>query len=265
MGVQRSDGSDGDRRQITRRAAIGTGIAAVGIGAGLVPAASASASASAASPRRQLAALKAAIRASGSSRAVKTRLLAILGDVGDELAHGHNLDCRQILRQQFIPVVKHSRGQISGRDAKAWAADGERLARALPDRDAGLSAGAGGRVTVLNCFNEAIHGLVVSGAAVGDIDGISMGGAGKPTVGTPAGITVPRSKGATPGAFAFGDNPIVARWDSFNGTATIRIPDPRSEPISLDDPLALYVATNRATLMTLRGFVLNYFDVTLSA
>ena len=261
MGNERSDGRDDDRRQITRRAAIGTGIAAVGIGAAWAPAADA---AKATSPRQLLAALKTAVRRSDTSRpVVKTQLLSILGQVSDALAHGRNLDCRQLLREQFIPALKHSRGRITAKDAKRLTADAERLARALPDRDTGRSAGLGGRVTVFNCYSEPIHGLVVSGAGVGDIDGFSRGGSGKPPAGTPAGITVPRSKELAPGAFAIGNNVIVARWLSFYAKTTIEIPDPRREPVSLDDDLALYVATNKAFLMTMRGYVLSTADLTL--
>lgn len=217
MGDQRVDGCDGDGRRITRRVAIGTGIAAVGVGTMWAPSASASAN----GPGRLLAALRAEIRGSSVQRVVKSQLLSILGQAGEQLAHGQNLECRQTLRHEFVPLLKDAGGRygITPRAARRWSADAERLARALPGHDAGLSAGAAGKVTVFNCYSEPVTGLTVSGYAVGDIGPYSQGGAGKPPRYTPSSLVVARSK--TPSRRP---SPSATTGSPFRGTAS---PDER--------------------------------------
>jgi hypothetical protein len=121
-------------------------------------------------------------------------------------------------------------------------------------------------VYVFNLYNEPITGLSVAGYAAGNIDGYATGTT-PPNVPiyTPATLAVPRSK--SPGSsasFSIGDNSLVAPWNSFRGTATITIPDPRKDPVSLDDPLILLLAVNQAILLSTRGYVLNTFPVNLA-
>jgi hypothetical protein len=121
-------------------------------------------------------------------------------------------------------------------------------------------------IYVFNLYNEPVTGLSVSGYAAGDIAGYANGTvpAGSPIY-TPASLPVPRSK--TPGSsatFAIGDNSIIAPWDSFHGSATITIPDPKTNPVSLDDPLILLLAVNDAILLTTRGYVVQIFPVSLT-
>lgn len=261
MKDERRDDLDGDGRQITRRAAIGTGIAAVGVGAIWAPAASAMA----ANPRRLLAALRADVRGSAVQRVVRSQLLSILGQAGAQLAHGKNVECRQTLRQEFIPLLKRASGRygISPSMARRWTADAERLARALPNHDGGLLGAAAGTVTVFNCFSEPVNGLSVAQGSVGDIDGWSDGGGGRSPKYTPSSRVVPRSKKPDPKTFAPGDNPVAVPWNSFTGNATVRIPTPADSGISIDDDLLLFVSTSQMTLMTTHGRVVDNFPVKL--
>jgi hypothetical protein len=260
MADERLHERDGDGRRLTRRAAIGTGIAAVGASAVWAPAASAKAR----SPRQLLAALQAGVRGSDVHRVVRSQLLSILGQAGEQLAHGQNLDCRQTLRREFIPLLKGASGRygITHAAARRWTADAQRLARALPDHDGGLSA-AGADVTVFNCYNEPVTGLIVSGGPVGDIDAWSDGRGSRPPRYTPSSRVVGRSKSSAPKTFALGDNPVVVPWDSFTGRATVRIPAPGDSGISLDDDLLLFVSTSQLTLMTVRGRVVDNIPLKL--
>ena len=54
-------------------------------------------------------------------------------------------------------------------------------------------------------------------------------------------------------------------WDSFRGTVSVVIPDPKASRVSLDDPLILFLSRNEAVLLTTRGFVIQTFPVELSA
>jgi hypothetical protein len=259
MQDERLGDREGDGRRITRRAAIGTGIAAVGAGAVWAPAAAAKAT----TPRQLLAALKAEVRDSNVQRLVRSQLLSILGQAGEQLAHGQNLECRQTLRTGFIPLLKRGTGRygITTKAARRWSADAEQLATALPRRDTGPSAGAGGRVTVFNCYNEPVTGLSVSGSNVGHIAPWSNGRGDGPPLYTPSSLRVDRSKNPDPGKFAFGGNRAMVPWDSFTGEATVRIPSPGDSGIGLDDDLLLFVSPSQMTLMTTRGFVVDNFPV----
>lgn len=252
-------GQDWSER-ITRRRAIGTGIVAAGVAATWPAAAGAATDRS----RRLLAQLRAAVRDSGARPRARRQLLSLLGQVSDALGHGRADDCRQILQTQFIPVVRHSAGHhgITARDARNWTADAQRLARSLP-RAGGAKSGVAGRMTVFNVYSEPVNGLAVAGDRVGSIAGVSDGRPNLPPRYTPASIVVPRSKARQPGAFAIGDNDVLIPWDSFLGSATVRVPDPRDGVVSVDDDLWLYLATNRVTLITTRGYVLDTFPVRL--
>ena len=121
-------------------------------------------------------------------------------------------------------------------------------------------------VYVFNLYNEPITGMSVAGYAAGSIAGYATGSVppGVPVY-TPASLSVPRSK--SPGSsasFAIGDNSLILPWDSFRGQATITIPDPAVSPVSLTDPLILYVTRNDAVLMTERGYVFGQFPIELT-
>jgi hypothetical protein len=121
-------------------------------------------------------------------------------------------------------------------------------------------------VYVFNLYNEPVTGLSVAGYAAGSVPGYATGTvpAGVPVY-TPASLAVPRTKSAESGAsFSIGDNSIVVPWDSFRGEATITIPDPAVYPVSLTDPLILYLTRNDAVLMTARGYVVGQFPVALT-
>jgi hypothetical protein len=118
-------------------------------------------------------------------------------------------------------------------------------------------------VYVFNCFNEPITGLSVAGYAAGNIAAYADGKTTVPIY-TPSSLAVPRSKAPESKAtFAIGDNLLVAPWVSFRGNATIKIPDP-TKGVSLSDPLLLFLAVNKAILLTTRGYVLEEFPMTLT-
>jgi len=120
-------------------------------------------------------------------------------------------------------------------------------------------------VYVFNCYNEPITGLSVGGYKAGDISGYADGSSPPPPIYTPTSLAVPRSKDSQSSAtFAIGDNTLLAPWDSFRGNATITIPDPAKQLVSLDDPLLLFLAVNDAILLTTRGYILQHFPVTLT-
>jgi hypothetical protein len=121
-------------------------------------------------------------------------------------------------------------------------------------------------VYVFNLYNEPVSNLSVSGYNAGDIAGYATGTV-PPNVPiyTPASLAVPRSK--SPGStasFAVGDNAVLIPWDSFRGAVTVTIPNPAVSPVSLMDPLILYLTRNDAVLMTDRGYVLGQFPVALT-
>jgi hypothetical protein len=124
-----------------------------------------------------------------------------------------------------------------------------------------------GKVYVFNCFNEPITGLSVAGYSVGNIPQWADG-TGKAIKYTPEGMTVERSKYPTQKDFAIGENSLLVPWDSFTGSTTVVIPDPKPQEknsVSLDDDLILFLCTNEAILLTTRGFVLNTFPMQLQA
>lgn len=116
-------------------------------------------------------------------------------------------------------------------------------------------------VYVFNCFNEPVTAMSVAGYAVGDVSPWSEGGEGKPLKYTPNGLAVKRSKYPTKEYFAIGENSLLVPWDSFTGSTTVKIPDPSSSGISLDDDLILFACTNEALLLTTRGFVVDQFPM----
>jgi hypothetical protein len=109
------------------------------------------------------------------------------------------------------------------------------------------------------CYNEPVHRLTVDGNDVGNIAPWSEGGANRPAKYTPASLTVPRSKNPEPKSFAIGNNRLSAQWDSFTGTASIKIPDLRE--VSLDEDLLLFLALDEATMMNVHGYVMARFPV----
>jgi hypothetical protein len=121
------------------------------------------------------------------------------------------------------------------------------------------------KVYVFNCYHEPVTGLSVGGHAAGDIPGYADGSAPPPPIYTPASLAVPRSKGQESSAtFAIGPNTLLVPWDSFRGQATIAVPDPAKQHISLADPLLLFLAVNDAILLTTRGYVVQQFPMTLT-
>jgi hypothetical protein len=120
-------------------------------------------------------------------------------------------------------------------------------------------------VYVFNCFNEPITGLSVAGYLAGDLPGYADGKTPNAPIYTPSSIPVARSKTPQSSAsFAIGNNALIAPWDSFRASATITIPDPAKQNVSLDDPLLLFLAVNDAILLTIRGYVLGEFPVALT-
>ena len=118
-----------------------------------------------------------------------------------------------------------------------------------------------GTVYVFNCYNEPISKLDIGGDPAGDIAGWSTTAATKYT---PSELAVKRSKFPDAGpSFAIGDNDLRIPWDSFTGTTTVTIPDPKVGPVSLDDDLILFVTRNEVVLLTTRGFVMSTFKVLL--
>ena len=121
-------------------------------------------------------------------------------------------------------------------------------------------------VYVFNLYNEPVTNLSVAGYNAGNIDGYATGTV-PPNVPiyTPASLAVPRSKNpGTTASFAIGDNAMVIPGDSFRGTTTVTIPNPAVSPVSLNDPLILYLTRNDAVLVTDRGYVLGQFPVALT-
>lgn len=119
-------------------------------------------------------------------------------------------------------------------------------------------------VTVFNSYNEPISGLSVSGYNAGPIAGWSDGT--KSAKYTPSALAVPRSKHEESGKATFAtdkDNPVHIPWNSFTGDCVVTMPDPKSDPVSLDDDLILYLTKNQAILVTTRGFVINTFAIGL--
>jgi hypothetical protein len=247
----------GDEGRVTRRAAIATGAAAYG-GSMLWGTAAFAAQ----TPRQLLEDLRREIRNSKVHKQLKSRLLALTGDVKTDLESGSNVRARKALRHQVIPLLQKSSGHhgLSPQRSKEWVAETRKIASKIP-RDDGLEPN-GPSVYVFNCYNEPISGFTVGGSQVGDIPG-SSSGSGQAARYTPAGLPVPRSRHPDPGSFAIGNNQVSSPWDSFLGTATITIPDPSSSGISLDDDLILFLALNQAMLLTTRGFVKATFQVTL--
>jgi hypothetical protein len=257
MGKQSSDepGQDGQPR-ITRRAALGAGAAAYG--AGMLFGAAALGS----TPiERRLVALRREIGSSRVETGLKKRLVTILVGVDVDLHRGNNNAARTALEDDFVRMLHRFSGQqgLTSIQAGKWAADAKEIASAIP-RQKRLGAGAGGSVYVFNAYNEPVGSLSVSGGSAGTIAAWSNGGRDKYT---PASLSVPRSRNKTPGQFATGDNPVRIAWDSFTGTATIKVPG-FDQGVSLDDDLILFLATNKAILETTRGSVVGTFDVSLS-
>lgn len=119
-----------------------------------------------------------------------------------------------------------------------------------------------GSVYVFNLYNEPVSNLMIDGYPAGSINGYSNG-VSAPLY-TPASLAVPRTRFPSgSAAFAIGDNTVAVGWDSFRAMVTVSIPDPRSTPVSLDDPLILLLAVNNAMLLTTRGNVLSSFPVRL--
>ncbi len=119
-----------------------------------------------------------------------------------------------------------------------------------------------GKVYVFNSYNEAISSLSIHGYAAGSIKAWAAKTTENPY--QPCALEVGRVRHAdelSSAGFAYGDNQIVIPWDSFQGTATIKIPSP-ADRVSGDDDLILYVCVNKAILLDARGFVLDTFDVT---
>ncbi len=115
-----------------------------------------------------------------------------------------------------------------------------------------------GNITVFNSYNEPVTQLSVGGYAAGDIAGWSQTA---PRY-TPSQLVVARSKDrGTKASFAIGANQVSIPWNSFTGLCTVKIPDPETSPVSLDDDLILYLTVNKAFLLTTRGFVWDVFDV----
>jgi hypothetical protein len=239
---------------VTRRAAIATGAAAYA--GSMLWGTSAFA---ARTPKQLLEELRDEIRDSGVDGRLRSRLLALTGEVRTDLERGSNVRARKTLRKRVIPVLERNRGHhgLSVRRSDNWVAQAGKIASKI--RDDGLQQPNGGSVYVFNCFNEPITALAVAGSAVGGIPGWSTGGGSRYT---PAARAVPRTRNPTPGGnFAIGNNAISIPWDSFRGMATITIPDPGSG-IGLDEDLILFVATNQATLLSTRGSVQATFVVT---
>lgn len=118
-----------------------------------------------------------------------------------------------------------------------------------------------GKVYVFNCYNEPVTAMSVAGYAVGNVAPWSEGGTEKPLKYTPNGLAIKRSKYPTQECFAIGENAFLVPWDSFTGTTSVKIPDPSSSGISLDDDLILFVCTNEAVLLTTRGYVVEQFPM----
>lgn len=123
------------------------------------------------------------------------------------------------------------------------------------------------KVTVFNCYNEQISKLSVGGYSAGDIKPWSDGSSGNPPKYTPSSIAVPRTKNSDDNnpTFAIGDNQVIVPWDSFKGTLTVTIPDPKSTDVSLDDDLMLFITRNNAILVTQRGYEKGSFPVSLQS
>jgi hypothetical protein len=256
MADERADHRGDDDRGITRRAAIGTGIATVGLGA-LWASPLASASTNAPSVDQSLKRLSAGISASTVRPRIKDQLVSTLAQAREQLAGGHNVDCRQTLRQEFVRLLERYRGRdgISDRDADSWTSAAQRLADKIPNRDP-PGAANGATVTVFNCYPQATDLIVVNHGAVGNIAGWSDGGANRPPKYTPASLTVPRSKEPEPKSFGIGDNRFRIDWDNnAAGTSTIRIPSPDESGIRVDEDVLLFVALNEVTIMDAFGRV----------
>jgi hypothetical protein len=254
------DAGDGEQR-ITRRAAIASGAAAYGAGALWAS----TAFARGPGPAQLLLALHDEIRSSHVASRLRSRLLTIVSDAASHLEHGQNVHARAALEQQLVPLLEHSSQThaLPRRQAKRWVDAAHRISSEIPHHDAKLGVNRYGGVTVFNCHNEAVSGLTVAGGLAGNVAGWSLGGAQTPY--TPAGLVVPRSLGPNPGQFAIGDNALTLPWDSFTGSATITIPDPRSGVVSLLDDLILFAALNQAVLLSARGTALATFPVKLTA
>jgi hypothetical protein len=248
MEEQEGREAGGDQRRVTRRAAIATGAGAYA--GSMLWAASSVAAAS--SPKQLLEQLRREVVGSTVKKPLKPNLTTIIGDALTDLARGRNGAARKVLEEQLIPLLQSDSGRhgLGARQAKEWVADAENVVSKIP----GLKAGGNGSVYVFNCFNEPMGAFTVAGKSAGRLDGWSNGGGGK-TLYTPAGLQVPRARSKTPGEFANGDNAVSIRWDSFDGTATIKIPGAEGS-VSLLDDLILLVALNGAMVQTTRGIVL---------
>jgi hypothetical protein len=168
--------------------------------------------------------------------------------MADKRADGRSGDDRRITRRGAIGtgIASVGLGALWASPLASASANGPRVA-------------SGGKVTVFNCYNEPVHRLTIDGDDVGNIAQWSEGGANRPAKYTPASLTVPRSKNPEPKSFAIGNNRLSAVWNSFTGTATIKIPDPNE--VSLMDDLLLFLAINEATMMSTRGYVIARFSV----
>jgi hypothetical protein len=246
-----------EQRRVTRRAALATGAGAYA-GSMLLAAASLAA---APTPKQLLEQLRREIVQSRVNRPLKTNLTKIIDQALSDLARGQKSPARKALKDELIPALQRNSGHhgLSARRAKAWIADAENVVSKL----SGLGAAATGNVYVFDLFNEPITGFAVAGKSAGTINAWSPPYASERTPYTPAQLRVPRAKSTSPGQSAIGDNAVSIPWESFTGRATIKIPDPASSAVSLNDDLILFVATNQAILLTTRGQVHATFNVTL--
>ena len=122
-----------------------------------------------------------------------------------------------------------------------------------------------GTVTLFNCQNETLGALSVGGFMGGSVAGWPFSGA---SMYQPQSIRLPRIRSGndrTSAAFAYGDNPCQAQWDSVAARFTITVPAPGSPtPVSLDDDLIVYLTLNQAILLTARAFVIGNFPVQMT-
>ncbi len=226
------------------------------------PTASASAAASTVSVGQEIARLRAEVAGSAAKFSPRLQLASTLAQAEEDLAGGRNVNCRDSLLHEFVPMVNEFRGGfgISSSEADEWIQTAERLADELPRRDA-PGASHIGNVIVSNNFFQRIDGLAVNHGAVGRIAGWSQGREGEPPAYTQANLPVPRSQVRQPGRFGIGQNRVVVHWFGFAGVTTIDFSDSIRSPIGPRSDALLFLGVSEATMMTNRGEFVDRFPV----
>jgi hypothetical protein len=261
MAEEHMDGRDSEVLGMTRRAAIGTGIAAIGVSA-MWPTASASAAANAVGIGDEIAQLRAEVAGSAAKFSPRLQLASTLAQAEEDFSAGRNVNCRDSLLHEFVPMVNELRGGfgISSSEADEWIRTAERLADQLPRRDA-PGASHVGNVIVFNNFFQRIDGLSVNQGGIGRIAGWSQGRKGEPPAYTQSNLPVPQSQVRQPGRFGIGPNRVVVYWFGFAAVTTIHFSDSVRSPIGPRTDVLLFLGVSEATIMTNRGEFVDRFPV----